>query len=718
MSSVHSDISPPSGASGSNFSADDVFAAPVSFAQQRMWFLHQLEPESAAYNIQAAVRIQGNLNVRALEQSLNEVVRRHESLRSSFVMINERVLQVINPELKLELGEIDLRTLPPGQREKEVQRLARQIAGTPFDVELAPLLRADLLRLDHEEYVLVLLMDHIISDGWSMGVLIQELCVLYQVYSLRQPSPLPELEIQYVDYAQWQREYLTGDVLKEQLEYWKRQLSDASPVLDLPADRSRPPLQSDRGATEVLELSPGLTEKLKALSQQQGATLFMTLLAAFQVFLYRLTGQSDLSVGAPVAGRTQPETENLVGCFVNTLVLRSVLSGHASFIEVLNRAREVTLEAQSHQDVPFELLVEELQPERNLGHSPFFQVMLVLHPPLPEIKLPGLRIKQIELENDTAKFELMFSFRESEQGLSWFLEYRTDRFDSATVKRLGVRFKLLLAGIVAEPGQRISELRMLTEAEAVEQVEEWNATAREYPRTQSVAELFEQEAARGPEAVAVVCGAEEVSYDELNRRANQVAHYLRELGVRAEVSVGLCLERSVEMVVGLLGILKAGGAYVPLDPDYPLERLHFMLEDAGVSVLLTQERLLSSLPTHHSQVVCLDRDREEIAQRSERNPEVEVAGDNLAYVMYTSGSTGQAKGVSVTHRNIVRLVQGTEYVEFGSEEVFLQMAPITFDASTFELWGSLLHGAKLVMMAAGRATLAELGAALQEHKVS
>jgi amino acid adenylation domain-containing protein len=718
MDTAYSDAALPINVIDSNFPAEDVFVAPLSFSQQRLWFLHQLDPESAAYNMQAAVRIQGSLDILALERSLNEVVRRHETLRTSFIVQGEHTLQVITPELAFQVEHVDLRELPRKERESDVQRLARQAARTPFALEQAPLLRANLLWLDNEEYVLVLLMDHIISDGWSSGVLIKELCILYQAYSTNQPSPLGELEIQYVDYAQWQREWLTGQVLEDQLAYWKRQLEGSIPVLELPADRPPAAVQFNHAATQILELSKSLSENLKTLSQRQGATLFMTLLAAFQTLLYRYTGQTDLVVGTPIAGRTQPETEDLIGCFVNTLVLRSDLSGDPAFIDVLKRAREVTFAAHAHQDLPFELLVEELRPERSLSHAPFFDVMLVLHPPLPEIQLPGLTIKQIEVESETAKFDLMFSFRESEQGLIGFLEYRTERFDGSTIKRMGAHFERLLEGIVADPGQRLSALPLLAPTELQQLLREWNDTATDYPHHESLHELFAEQVKRDPEAVALISGDVEISYGELNSRANQLAHHLQRLGVGPEVIVGLCLERSVEMVVGLLGILKAGGAYLPLDPQYPLERLHFMLEDAGVPVLLTQEHLLASLPTHWSQVVCLDTDWEVISQYGVNQPAVSVSADNLAYVMYTSGSTGTPKGVSVVHRNVVRLTKDTNYACFDSDEVFLQFAPISFDASTFEIWGSLLNGAKLVIMPPQLPSIAELGEALQRHGVT
>ncbi|HEV7857251.1 MAG TPA: condensation domain-containing protein, partial [Pyrinomonadaceae bacterium] len=463
--------------------AEEVFIAPLSFAQQRLWFLHQLEPESAAYNIQAEVRIEGKLEHAALERSLNEVVRRHESFRTSFLVSDEQVWQVITPELTFHVEHVDLRHLSSAERESEAQRLVRQAARKPFDPEQSPLLRGSLLRLGDESHILLLVMDHIISDGWSIGILIKELTLLYQAYSLgQQSSPLAPLETQYIDYAEWQRDWLAGDALNEQLSYWKEKLRGNLPVLELPADRPRPPVQSDIGAVETILLSQSLTESLKALGQQHGATLFMTLLAAFQAFLQRYTGQPDILIGTPIAGRTQPETEDIIGCFVNTLVLRNDLSGDPSFTDILSHARATMLEAHANQDLPFETLVSELQPERNMSHTPLFQVMLVLHPPLPEIKLPGLTLKQIEVENETAKFDLMFSFREEGHGLVGFLEYRTERFDASTVKRMGEHYQRLLKGIVANPSQRLSTLPLLSDDERQHLLLECNDTATPYPR--------------------------------------------------------------------------------------------------------------------------------------------------------------------------------------------------------------------------------------------
>ncbi len=693
----------------------EVFAAPLSFAQRRLWFLNQLEPNSAAYNISAVVRIEGQLDVSALEQSLNEVIRRHETLRTSFVMTGDRVLQVISPELFLKFEHFDLSEAP--EKDQQTQQLIREAAQRPFDLQHLPLITARLLRLDAKAHVLVLVMDHIISDGWSLGLLINEITVLYRAFSAGESSPLPELEIQYVDYAEWQREWLSGEKLNSELDYWRRKLAGQVPLLELPADRPAPPVPAEGGATEIITLPLQLATQLKDLSRQQGTTLFMTLLAAFQALLWRYTEQTDFAVGTPVAGRTQPETENLIGCFVNTLVLRADVSGNPTFLELLKRVRQTTLEAHAHQDVPFELLVEELQPERSMTHSPFFQVMMVLHPPLPAIELPGLKIKQIEVEPETAKFDLIFSFREEEHGLTGILEYRTQRFDRSTIKRMGVHFQQLLEGVVAEPAQRISSLPLLIDSERRQLLEDWNQTSTAYPRERCVQHLFEEQVERDPQAVAVVFGDEQVSYGELNQRANQLAHYLQELSVGPEVVVGLCVERSIEMLVGVLGILKAGGAYLPLDPQNPLERSQFMLEDAGVPVLLTQQHLLASIPSHWSQIVSLDDDWELISQHSDSNPQVAMSSENLAYVMYTSGSTGTPKGVSVVHRNVVRLVKETDYARFAADEVFLQTAPLSFDASTFELWGSLLNGAKLVVMPPQQLSFAELGEALTRHEV-
>src|SRR6266699_1048042 len=550
-------------------------------------------------------------------------------------------------------------------------------------------------------------MHHIISDGWSLGVLVREVTALYEAYRKGLESPLAELPLQYPDYAVWQRSWLQGEVLEQQLGYWREQLAGV-PVLELPTDYGRTGVQTYESSQHRFTLGEELTEALKELSRQEGVTLFMTLLGAFQVLLWRYSGQSDVAVGTPLAGRRQLALEPLIGFLVNTLVLRTDLSGNPPFKELLRRVRGVTLGAYGHQDVPFEKLVEELQPERSLSHTPLFQVLFALqNGPAAALEAEGLKLSMIGSKSTTAKFDLLLSLEEGKAGLQATLEYRRELFAAERMVSLADNFKRLLESIVAEPERRVSTLPLLSEAERQQMLVEWNETERVYPREASVAELFAEQVARWPEAVAVVSGAEEVSYGELDERAEALAGRLRMLGVGAEVVVGVLLERSVELVVALLGVLKAGGAYLPLDLAYPAERLGFMLADAGAPLLLTQTELRERGPAQAGvRVICLDSDEEEGASelgaegrvKAIAAPAGEVRGANLAYVMYTSGSTGQPKGVCVPQRAIARLVLNTDYVQMGPGERVAQAANSAFDATTFEVWGPLLNGGTVVLV--------------------
>ena len=677
----------------------EAFVFPVSFAQQRLWFLDQLEPESSFYNIPAAVRLTGPLNMAALKGSLNEIVRRHESLRTTFETINGEPAQVVVPSLDLALPMIDLGELPESRREAELRRLVIEEGRRPFNLARSPLLRARLLRLRDSEYVLLLTMHHIISDDWSMGVFFQELTALYEAYSTGKPSPLPELPVQYADYTVWQREWLGGERLEQQLLYWKKQLSGSLPVLELPSDRPRPARQTFRGASQSLVLPKRLTDELKTLSQRERVTLFMTLLAAFQTLLSRYTGQEDILVGSPIANRKGIETEALIGFFLNTLVLRTDLSGDPTFRELLGQVREIALEAYAHQDLPFEKLVEELHPERSLSHTPLFQVLFVLrNTPQPAMKLQGLTLSPLESDIGASKFDLNLFIVEEAEGLKASLEFNTDLFDASTIKRMLGHFQVRLEGIVANPEQRLSALPLLTEPERHQLLVEWNDTSTDYPRQQCIHGLFETQVELTPDAVAVIFEDEQLTYGELNRRANQVAHYLRERGVGPEVRVGIIMERSVEMLVGLLGILKVGAAYVPLDPMYPQERLAFMLEDAEVPVLLTQQHLLESLPVHGAEVVCLDTDWKAIARESEENLVGGATADNLAYVIYTSGSTGKPKGVQISHRALVNFLTSMRLQPgLASHDTLLAVTTLSFDIAGLELYLPLCVGARLVV---------------------
>ncbi|MCF2150416.1 Non-ribosomal peptide synthetase [Desmonostoc muscorum LEGE 12446] len=691
----------------------------LSFAQQRLWFLDQFEPNSAFYNIPAALRLVGTLSFAALEQSLKEIIQRHETLRTNFITIDGKATQIIQTQSNWTITVVELKDLSTNSPEIALQQLAQQQALQPFDLASETLIRATLVVLSPTEHVLIVCMHHVVSDGWSMGVFVEELRSLYNAYSIGQPCLLPPLPIQYADFAIWQRQWLQGEVLQSQLDYWQQQLGDAPTFLPLPTDRPRPAVQTFAGAYVEFALSVELTQKLTQLSQQQGVTLFMTLLAAYDTLLYRYTGQTDILVGSPIANRDRSEIEGLIGFFVNTLVLRTDLSGDPSFEELLPQIREMALGAYAHQDLPFEMLVEALHPERDLSHTPLFQVMFALqNAPMSQIELTGLTINRLPIESTTAKFDLTLAMENTATGLVGVWEYNTDLFDSSTIERMTGHFVTMLSAIVANPKERISQLPMLTEVEQHQLLVEWNDTHRDYPQDKCIHQLFEEQVQHTPDAVAVVFKDQQLTYQELNSRANQLAHYLRSLGVGADVLVGICVERSLEMLVGLLGILKAGGAYVPLDPEYPTERLSFMLEDTQLSVLLTQEKLVNKLPASTACVICLDTNSNLINQQTQNNPKTSIKAQDLAYVMYTSGSTGQPKGVSIVHQSVVRLVKQTDYVTFSAKEVFLQVAPISFDAATFEIWGCLLNSGKLVIFPANTPSIDELAQVIEQYLVT
>ena len=671
---------------------------PLSFAQQRLWFLDQLEPGSSAYSIPLAVRLKGQLHVAALEQTLSEIVRRHEVFRTRFITVDGEPRQEVLAAQYVTLPVTDLGDLDEVEREAAVRETVTLESGEPFDLASGPLLRAKLLRLSAEEHVVLLTMHHIVGDGWSMGVLIKKVAALYAAYSQGDESPLPELAVQYGDFAVWQRGWLQGEELEQQLVYWRRQLSGDLPTLELPTDRPRPAMQSYRGANLGFRLSPEVSAGLKELSRREGATLFMTLLAAFQTLLHRYSGQDDIVVGSPVAGRNYAETEGLIGFLVNTLSLRTDMSGEPTFVELLKRVKEVCLGAYAHQDVPFEKLVEELQPERDLSHTPLFQVMFAFESAAQhELRFEGLRLQQEVPANETAKFDLLVNVKEHKDGLRCSFNYNTDLFEPMTIERMMEHFGNLLAAVIVNPERRISEWPLSSAAES-QVLEQWSDGGQVEYSQQGLHELFEEQVTRSGESVALVCGEEEVSYEELDRRANQLAHYLGRQGVGPEALVGVLVERSVEMVVAVLGVLKAGGAYVPLDPVYPRERLRFMVEDAGVSVLLTQRSLVGKVPELQTKVVALDEAWEQIAQESATNPPVVTTSDNLAYVIYTSGSTGQPKGVQIQHGALINFLTAMrERPGFSASDVFLSVTSLSFDIAGLELFLPLITGARVVV---------------------
>ncbi|MBE9103653.1 amino acid adenylation domain-containing protein, partial [Nostoc cf. edaphicum LEGE 07299] len=672
---------------------------PLSFAQQRLWFLAQLEPNSPFYNMPAAVRLKGQLNVEALQQSFNQIINRHGALRTNFQTLEGQAIAVIHEVMSLTLSVFDISELPLNQQEAEVKKQTSQEAQKPFDLNGDLLLRVKLLRLGQQEHILLLTMHHIVSDGWSIDVLVRELATLYQAFCDGQPSPLPELPIQYVDFAAWQRQWLQGNILKTQTSYWLKQLKNAPKVLELPTDYPRPVIQTFRGSTYSFKLSDKLSFALNKFSQQQGSTLFMTLLAAFQTLLWRYTGSEDIVVGSPIANRNRAEIEGLIGFFVNTLALRTNFAGNPSFEELFKRVREVALGAYAHQDLPFELLVEELQPQRDLSHTPLFQVMFVLqNTPMSALELPGLTLSPLKSNSHTAKFDLTLYITETVDGLLGDLEYNTDLFKESSIQRMVAHLQTLLEGIVANSKQRLSELPILTKFERHQLLIEWNDTEEEYPQQQCIHQLFEAQVEKTPDAVAVVFEEEQLTYQELNSRANQLGHHLRSLGVKPEVLVGICIERSLSMVIGLLAILKAGGAYIPLDPAYPQERLAFILEDTQAPVLLTQASLVEVMPQHKAQVVCLDVDSQTIAQKSKENLFCELTTDNLAYVIYTSGSTGKPKGVQIPHTALSNFLYSMRQTPgLTHEDTLLAVTTYSFDIAALELFLPIIIGGCLVI---------------------
>jgi amino acid adenylation domain-containing protein len=672
---------------------------PLSFAQQRLWFMDQLEPGSALYNVPKAFRVCGALHAQSLEQSLNEVVRRHDVLRTTFQVTDGRPVQNISTRIIVSLHLTDLTDRPESGRNAEALRLINEEACRPFDLARGPLLRACLVRLAAEDHILLVTLHHIVSDGWSMGILYRELSALYNAFLQGRPSPLEELPLQYVDFARWQREWLQGEVLQSQVAYWKERLANI-PSLQLLTDRQRPAVQSYRGAWKSIVLNDRLCQALDVFSQGERASLFMTLLAAFNVLLCRYSGQDDIVIGTPIAGRNRSEVEDLIGFFVNALVLRTDLAGDPTFRELLGRVRDGALDAYAHQDLPFEKLVEEVAPERNPGHAPLTQVMFAYQNfPDSPIEMSGCSVQPLDIDTGIAKFDLTLQVSKKSYGMRCVLAYGTDLFDSETIARMLGHFRTLLEAIVTDPNRRISELPILDEAERHRILVEWNDTKREYPHDKFIHELFEEQAQRTPDAVAAVFEGQQLTYQELNTRANQLAHYLKRQGVGSEVLVGICVERSLEIIVGLLGILKAGGAYVPLDPSYPKERLAFILKDTGAKVLLTQQKLAPELPEHTARVICLETARKMIERESELNLNRESVTDQLAYVIYTSGSTGQPKGVAIAHKSTSTLLYWAREL-LTPEDIggVLASTSICFDLSVFEIFVPLSWGGKVILL--------------------
>jgi amino acid adenylation domain-containing protein len=680
---------------------------PLSFSQQRLWFLNELEGgQSITYNWPApAISFIGELNLQILIRVLSEIVRRHEVLRTTFVNLNGEIAQKIHPPTLLEVPIIDLESIPQQDQSITVKKLAEEERAKPFDLQKGPVFHCQLLRLSKTEQVLLLSVHHIAADGWFMGIFLREMIKLYEAFIESKPSPLPELPIQYADFAAWQRNWFEGEVLQKNLNYWKHQLANIPPLLELPTDSPRPAIQTFRGDKVSFQLSLQSTQQIKQLSQRNGATLFMALLAAFAVLLSRYCQESDLVIGSPIANRDRSEIENLLGFFVNNLVLRIQVEQNQSFQDLLAQVKKIALDAYDHQNLPFEKLVEELQPERNLSYHPLFQVMFILqNSPIDliqganHLQMANVQFSCLEVENSTTQLDLTLEMSEFGNRLGGRIEYNTDLFERSTIERMVEHFQNLLEAITINPEQKIYNLPLLTQLESKQILIDWNDTTVNYPQDICLHELVEAQVAQTPDAIAVAYEDQQLSYQELNQKANQLAHYLRKQGIKPDQPVGISVERSLEMVIGLLGILKAGGAYVPIDPTYPKDRLAFMFADSQVSVLLTQQKLLAQLPEHTSHTLCLDSEWTLVTDESDRNLPRLSKADHLCYIIYTSGSTGKPKGAMNNHRGVVnRLLWMQSAYQIGTSDCVLQKTPFSFDVSVWEFFWTLSTGAKLVV---------------------
>lgn len=678
---------------------DQTNIVPLSYTQERLWFLEQLDPGNTAYNFLFAERFEGSLNPQALEKTLNEIIKRHEILRTSFKMIDGQPVQFIEKTIDLKLPVIDLSNFSESEKDKEVERYIDELGQTVFDLSQAPLLKVCLLRRKEDLHLLLVCIHHIITDGWSMEIFAKELTTIYEAFVAGNPYVLPQLPVQYADYTVWQREWLKEEAQNKLLSYWKKQLNNAPTHLELPTDRPRPSNQTFHGDVYSIFLSENLSYQLKKISKEEGVTLFMTMLAAFKILLARYTGNEDIVVGTPVANRDRSEIENLIGFFVNTLVLRTNLSGHPSFHELLSRVRKVVLEAYEHRELPFEKLVTEIQPERDLSITPLFQVMFIFNS--PKVKSSDSKSLSIgtplPLSNKTAKYDLTLYVLEREKDLVVTFEYNTDLFELSTIRRMSEQYLCLLKEVVKNIHRPISEINILTEEEQ-QKLSKWNSTDLDYPKEYCIHHIFETQVEQTPDSIAIEFKDQHITYIVLNNRANQLAHYLKKLKVGPEVLVGIYLDRSIDMVVSLLGVLKSGGAYVPLDPSFPDERIAYMIKDAGVSVLLTHQNLLEKLPENQARVVCLDRDCLQIAKENSDNPDSGCTPQNIAYVIYTSGSTGKPKGVAVQHASLVNFLSSMQRTPgLTAKDTMLAVTTLSFDISALEIYLPLIVGARVIL---------------------
>jgi amino acid adenylation domain-containing protein len=672
---------------------------PLSFAQELMWLLDHLI-DTSAYHVPRALRMKGPLHVEALEFALNKIVERHEVLRTTYQEVDGHPMQFVSPSATVHLDVIDLSGMETEEREREANRILVAEGKRKFDFVHDLMLRTILMRLGNDEHILLLVSHHIASDGQSKAALFRELKTFYLAYCEGKTVELPPLPIQYSDFAMWQRDWMSGDVLHQHLAFWKETLSGAPTLLELPTDNPRPALQSFEGARQFLRCPDGMLGNFKALCRKEGATMFMTMLAAFGTLLWRWSGQEDMLIGTPVSGRSRTELEPLIGYFSNSVVLRMNMGGDPTFRELLKQTKEVALAAYSHQHLPFEKLVTEMQPQRDLSYSPMYQVMFSVgeYKDLG-IELPGMEITPIIIDRGVAKFDMTLGMTELKGDLMCNIEYCSALFEPATMQRLADQFQNLLQGIVDNPDSRISALPMLTAEDRHKIICTWNETEQVKPDGLLVPQMFEKQVERNPDATAVVYEHRRLTYRELNARANQLGHYLKKRGVGPETRVVVCVERSPEMVLGVMGVMKAGGAYVPLDAIYAKERLSVIIPDSECPVVITQTTLLPRLPETNAEIVTLDGDWSKIAAESEENPKCELTPDTLAYVVYTSGSTGIPKGVMINHGGFAILFHGYErsYGIGSPNDAWMLMANFSFDVFSSDLIRTLCSGSKFVI---------------------
>jgi amino acid adenylation domain-containing protein len=692
---------------------------PLSFSQERLWLEYLLEPLSPSYNLSVGLRLRGIVDVRALELSLTEIVRRHDILRTRIVLTNEEPRQQVRPPTPVRLAVTDLSDIPQSLRWERAMTLLSEEAGRPFDLGEGPVFRTSLVKTGDSECVFLFVVHHIAFDGWSRDVFLRELSVLYESFAAGKTVALPDLPLTYADFAVWQRELVGSEAVRDGLAYWRDALRDYPQVVELPSDHPHAKARSSEGHTSLSRISLFIAKGLKSLARTESTTLYVTLLAAFVALLNRYSGQDDIVVGTAVAGRTRFDLEEMMGFFVNTIPLRVRVEEDPSFRELVRRVRSAVMGGLAHQDVPLEKLIEELHLPHDLGRPPLFQLLFNFETFASATgTIAGIQVEMLDIYAETAMFDLTLTMREDEDGLLAMWEYSTKLFEEETVRRMAAHLSRLLEHVVNHPDTRLSDLPLLGEEEKRRIVVEWNTTYRPYPRESRIHELFEEQVDLEGGRVALARGNERMTYTELNQRANQLARWLRKEGVGREVPVGICLNRSLDLVVAALGILKAGGAYIPLDPEYPQERIGYIVEDTSAPVIITNSRLAGNVPDEGRRILCLDEEREKIAKESTENLQVDGQSDDLAYVMYTSGSTGKPKGVCVIHRGVVRLVKGNNYASLGPAEVFLLLLSFAFDGSVLDIWGSLLNGSRLIISPGRLLTHHELGLIIREEHVT